>query len=208
MNIDLTAPAILSPTDPLRRRSALPETAGRMPTIDTIHDPAEPDLVWRSHSGWSMLPSFVICGLISVAMLAIGWVFHELEFLRHATAHAATVACISALWLMQLFRWAYRAITVTYRLTPMHLFVDRGPLYPPIPAIALTDIAVIHTVANLCDRMLGTGWLSLEIAGRTSRVRLDGVLRPKSFAGQIREAMHQAQEGQIETHRVALDGVR
>ncbi|VTS07262.1 PH domain-containing protein [Tuwongella immobilis] len=195
-----------------RPRSSLPplsESLSRPPARpQPVLDPAEEDLAWRGFSGWAMLPSFAICSLLSAAVIAAGWYAHQNDWLRIGVTHWMVVGTCSSIWAMQLFRWAYRSITVTVRLTPMHLFRDGGFLYPPQTPIPLANIQDVRTGGSLWDRMLGTGWVEIRSDAEAEPVRLEGIYRPGLFAQQIRQTIHEAEEQRIQSMRVPLSGGR
>src|SRR5215470_6571479 len=92
-------------------------------------DPSQPDLAWRGYSGWAMLPSFLVCLLLSAVLLMSSWFFDEAKGIVHQIGSLTVFALAVAIWIVQLFRWFYRGACYVYRLTPHSLFVDRGFLY-------------------------------------------------------------------------------
>ena len=151
-------------------------------------DPAETDLAWRGYSGWAMLPSFAVCILLSAVLLMGGWFFDEIRGIGERVGSLAFFYIVWAIWIVQGVRWLYRGATYVYRLTPRHIFIDRGFMWPPEPAIDLTKVTRIEVGSNALARLFGAGWLCVYIEGREP-VCLSGLLRPKEFARLIEAAV-------------------
>jgi membrane protein YdbS with pleckstrin-like domain len=154
-------------------------------------DPSHSDLAWRGYSSWAMLPSFVVCGALSAALLLSRWVFDDVRNFDDEVGSLVVFAVVLAIWLAQLFRWIYRGTTYTYRLTPRALFIDRGFLYNAEPSIDLLRIAKIDWGAHWLGRYSGVGWISIHTDDGGKRT-LPGILRPAAFAEEIQAAMHKA----------------
>lgn len=154
-------------------------------------DPAQPDLAWRGYSGWAMLPSFGVCILLSAVLLAGGYVFEDIRGVGREVGWWVLFELTLAIWIVQLLRWLYRGASYVYRLTPSHLYLDRGLLYRPVPPIDLTTVVRIVWGTDLFGRFLGVGWVRVEIEARGAQT-LTGLLRPAAFAEEIEAAMRKA----------------
>jgi hypothetical protein len=82
----------------------------------------EIDVWWGSHAGRAMLPSFVVCGLLTLLL----YVVVHAPVLERGWQQLAFGVSAGAVWLAQLWRWYDRYFTRNYRLTTRHLYVDHG----------------------------------------------------------------------------------
>lgn len=151
------------------------------------NEPAQTDLAWCSYSGWAMLPSFIICILLSGVLLMGGWFFDDIRGLGQQAGSFIFFQITLAIWIVQLLRWLYRGATYVYRLTPNRLFLDRGFLYNASSAIDLEKVTEVHWGSNMLNRFFGVGWVMLESEGRAPEL-LTGILRPAAFAEAIEAA--------------------
>jgi membrane protein YdbS with pleckstrin-like domain len=154
-------------------------------------DPSQPDLAWRGHSGWAMLPSFVVCFLVSVALLTSGWFFEDIRGIGQEVGSWIFFQITAVIWIVQLLRWVYRGASYIYRLTPKFVYVDRGFLYSPVPAIPLCDVTKVTWSAGFFGRFLGVGSVIIDVEVR-GPVTLTGLLQPAAFAEEIETAVAKA----------------
>jgi len=154
-------------------------------------DPAQPDIVWHGYSGWAMLPSFVVCGVLSLFLLMGGWFFDDARSLADQFGSLAFFALTWAIWIVQLFRWIYRGSTYVYRLTARALYLDLGFLYPPERPIELKMVTKVEWGSNVLGRFFGVGWVAVCENDREV-VTFTGIVRPAAFAEQIEAAVHLA----------------
>lgn len=147
-------------------------------------DPSQPDLAWRSYSGWTMIPSFLLCIGLTVVLLMSRWFFDEARSLVEQFSLLGLFGVTWAIWLVQLFRWFYRGSTYVYRLTPQFIFIDRGFLYMPEPPIPLAEVTKVEWGTDLFGRYTGIGWVSVYISNREIET-MTGILRPAAFAEEI-----------------------
>src|SRR5262245_4561765 len=99
---------------------------------DDVED-QEVDLWWGSYAGRTMLPSFVVCLVLTGLIILLAWVYVKRGQLK------LTILCLGGLlWLVQLLRFAYRYFGFNYRLTSKRLFrsQSRQPLQIPLADIA------------------------------------------------------------------------
>ena len=89
-------------------------------------DPAEQDIAWCPYSGKAMLPSFIVCGVLSIALLTSGWFFEDIRGIGQDYGSLIFFQITIAIWLVQGCRWLYRGSTYVYRLTNKHLYIDVG----------------------------------------------------------------------------------
>jgi hypothetical protein len=154
-------------------------------------DPAEPDLYWAGHSGWAMVPGFVLGVIASAAVMLsappIGrWVDMPPDwtaFLRFWLVFLG--------WVAAGIVWAYRGASFVYRLTPLRLYMDFGMLYRPVPPIALVEIDDVECRAWRLGRTFAIGSVIVNAKDRAP-IRLRGIFNPRRFADAIRAAVRSA----------------
>ena len=151
-------------------------------------DPSQPDLAWRGYSGWAMLPGFVICGVLTAFLLMSSYILDDVRGIVQKIGYLAVFAVAGAIWIFQLFRWLYRGAAYVYRLTPKFLFVDRGFLYNPEPAVDLAKVVKVKWGADWLGRFFGVGWVAVGAEGR-DELTLTGLRRPAAFAEEIEAAV-------------------
>jgi len=156
-------------------------------------DPSQPDLAWHGYSGWAMLPSFVVCLLASTVLLTAGWFFDDARSVIDQLGSLAVFALTWAIWIVQLIRWLYRGSTYVYRLTPRHIYLDLGFLYPPEPPVEVAKITDVEWGANLLGRWFGVGWVTVCEDNR-ERITMAGIHRPAALAEQVEAAVKRARE--------------
>jgi membrane protein YdbS with pleckstrin-like domain len=154
-------------------------------------DPAEPDLYWAGHSGWAMLPGFVLGVLASAAVMLsappIGkWVNMPPDWTAFLRFWLVLLG-----WIAAGIVWLYRGASFVYRLTPLRLYADFGMVYPPTPPIPLVEIVEIECRSWSLRRWFRVGSVIVRTQGRPP-VRLRGIFRPDRFADAIRAAVRAA----------------
>ena len=131
-------------------------------------------------------------GLLTVVFLLAGaWVDNAYKSEREIWSWLF-VCATAVLWLVLVLRWAYRGGMYIYRLTPRHLFVDRGFLYGPEPPVVLSRVTAVEWGAGWLGAMVGVGWIAIWEEGRTVPVVLKGIVRPAEFAERVQVQATQA----------------
>jgi hypothetical protein len=162
----------------------------------------EVDVWWGAYSGWTMLPIFVIC-LVLTGLF--GWGCWSL-----APAELARLIFFSGsglLWFVLLARWLWRVFGYNYRLTNRRLFQDRGLFYTNTLRANLAD--VVHVVVERAgwERLVSVGRIRIVLAdGRT--LRLPGVRHPGHVAELLGECVKKARESKGERSAKADEGAR
>jgi membrane protein YdbS with pleckstrin-like domain len=151
-------------------------------------DPAEPDLYWAGHSGWAMLPGFVVGLVLSVVVMFGLTSAGDLVNLNPETTAFIRFWVVLIGWVVAGVVWAYRGSSFVYRLTPQHLFVDFGLVYRPVPPIPLDEIEGIESRAWALRRLFGVGAVIVKAKDRPPVV-MSGIFRPPQFVAAIRRAM-------------------
>src|SRR5262245_23065947 len=81
----------------------------------------EVDVWWGAYCGWTMMPSMIVC-IVLTGLIALGvWLWVPRDYMQ-----LAFVGVGGALWIAQAVRWAVHVFGRTYRLTTRRLYVDCG----------------------------------------------------------------------------------
>jgi hypothetical protein len=152
----------------------------------------EVDVWWGAYAGRTMAPSFVLCGLATVALLAAAaylWTAYDLPpLLVRYTAYGL----IAALWLVQLLLWGSRTVSFTYRLTTHRLLRDHGFVRPAAGELPLARITGVRVERTALERLLGVGRIVIVSQGNSEPLVLDGVRGPDHIAVRIRRCVEHA----------------
>jgi hypothetical protein len=145
----------------------------------------EVDVWWGSYAGRTMLPSFLLCLVLTVLIVPLAWAYVE-----RGQVKLTILGLGGAVWVVQLVHFARRYFGFTYRLTSKRLFrsLSRRP-----EAIPLADIAEVRAERNGLENLVGIGRIYLTFIDKTRpAVVLEGVKKPKQVAELIRNYCHQA----------------
>src|SRR5260370_16961610 len=107
-----------------------------------------------------MIPSFVICALLTGLLVLIVWILWPKNEDRPYLERYTTYILVGAVWLFQLIRWGYRIVGINYRLTNRRLFCQRG-FYTPIAAIDLASITTVRIERDALEGYLKVGRLPI-----------------------------------------------
>jgi hypothetical protein len=153
----------------------------------------ETDIWWGAYAGRTMMPSFVICTLLTGLLVFVVWMLWPKNedrpppYLERYT----TYILVGAVWLFQLIRWGYRILAINYRLTTRRLFCQRG-FYTPFTAIDLTSIATVRIERDALEGYLKVGRLRIvPVDNGQPPMILEGVYNPDQIAALI---MNQVQQ--------------
>jgi hypothetical protein len=154
----------------------------------------EVDVWWGAYAGRTMAPSFVLCGLATVALLAAAaylWTAYDLPPLQ---VRYTAYGLIAALWLVQLLLWGYRTVSLTYRLTTHRLLRDHGFVRPAAGELPLACITTVRVERTALERLLGVGRIVIVSQHNGEPLVLDGVRQPDHIAVRIRRCVEHAQQ--------------
>ena len=147
--------------------------------------PNEPEKeLWEgTYSSKAMVGMWVLCGVVSLAMLAVGiWLN------RHWLWYTLVIA-ILLLWLYAAVSFAYRRLSVRYRLTSKRFFHERGILRHVTDRIEVIDMDDIAFEQSIIDRMVGVGTIRITSSDRSHPILLvAGIEKVKEVAGMMDEA--------------------
>src|SRR5579862_6443501 len=114
---------------------------------------SEVEVWWGSYAGRAMAPSFAVCiALTALIYGGVRWFVPERGWLQFTFFGLA-----SAVWLVQLARWAKRFFTWNYRLTTHFLYVDCGLKRSLCRRFALPPIDRVEVRHTALQKWLGIG---------------------------------------------------
>jgi hypothetical protein len=189
-----SAPVAVQPSQP-----ALPDASvERKPRADD----QEVDVWWGSYSGRTMIPTFVVCTLLSasIALIAV-WLWDE-HWAHPQLMWHMTVLLIVLVWLFPLFVCGYRTVALNYRLTTQRLFRDRGFGHPPADGeMELARITAVRVRYTGLGRWISVGGVCVD-ADCPSCLVLQGIHEPERVADLIRGCAQRARERNGDTRTV------
>jgi membrane protein YdbS with pleckstrin-like domain len=186
----------VNPTDP----PAAPVTAAAAGTDARAGQPAEDaratrapaspveevELWWGAYSGWTMVPSFTVCGFLTGGIVWAAWYWMPPGWVKPTALGAA-----GAVWLMQLARWGYRVLGYNYRLTNCHLWLAHGIRRRAVSVVGLIGVEKVTVERTWLERQLGVGRVRL-VPTVGGPLVLEGVPQPREVADLIRAAVKTA----------------
>src|SRR5437868_3151345 len=115
----------LSADDPEPKQDDGP---ARAPARDAAQ---EKDLWWGGYAARTLLPSFTVCGVLTLvipvaAWYLAAWYLSPSNDEEPGLLHYLAYVLVGGVWLVQLLRLAYRLITYTYRLTTRRILCERS----------------------------------------------------------------------------------
>jgi hypothetical protein len=155
-------------------------------------DPAEPDLAWKGYSSAALLPSFLVCVVATLLLLTGGWFFEDIRGLGQEVGSLVFFGLTAVIWIVQALRSLYLGATYVYRLTPRHLFIDRGFLNRPVPPVELASVAEVVWGHGWLGGFIDVGWVLVR-RGDGAEEWLTGIKHPAAFAAQVRQQLKAAQ---------------
>ena len=152
----------------------------------------ETDVWWGAYSGWTLLPSLLVCIVLTGAIV---WGTRTLVERRHV--QLTFWALTGAVWLVQTYRWSWRVFSINYRLTTRRLLIEHGHWRGQRWSIDLREVVSVEVKCNA----LGT-WTSIgNVLVRTAQgesLTLQSVHAPDEVAARLREASQRIQRGGTE----------
>jgi hypothetical protein len=152
---------------------------------------SEVDVWWGSYAGRAMAPSFAVCIVLTALIYGVTrWLVPERGWLQ-LTFFGLT----SAVWLVQLARWAKRFFTWNYRLTTRFLYVDCGLKRSLCRRFAVRTIDRVEVSCNPLGNCLGFGDLYVWLdEAKMPPVILKALKGPRTVAETIRAVVMKARE--------------
>lgn len=162
----------------------------------------ETDVWYGGYAGRAMLGSFLAClGLTAAALWGLSR-YSQLASSQRDALQMAVTALLGATWLFQTFRWGYRKLATSARLTTRRFFYDRGFLYRDCQVVDLTRLGRVEVRRNLWERCLGLGRLHVFGEGNSQPLIFNGISQPTKIADRLRKQAATSREDQIISARV------
>jgi hypothetical protein len=164
--------------------SASPPSCAPAPlSLDMVDATQEQDICWSAYCGWTMLPSFLACFLLTGGIAWFGFA------VMRPMAQAVILAASGVVWGIQLARWGHRFFSFSYRLTNRRLFIDRGFFFPDRLQVMLAGIDRASVHQDRFEKWIGVGKVRIHLRDRGHETLvLPGVSEPHRFAGLLEEA--------------------
>lgn len=175
-----SAPAGESDAPATPRERLAQAVSGRRNTADE----PEQELWQGTYSSKAMIAMWILCSVFSVAMLAVGiWINKAWLWLY------VVVPVILLAWLYAVGLYAYRRLSVSYRLTNRRFFHERGILRHVTDRIEVIDMDDIAFEQTIIDRMVGVGTIRITSSDRSHPILLvPGIEKVKEVASMMDEA--------------------
>ena len=174
---------------PAPQPAASPQ-GGKVADGDKVADPddgQEVDVWWGCYAARTMLPSFAVCGVLTVLIGVGAWYLWWHDHVDPLVARYGAYALVAGVWFCQFVRGGYRAVLLNYRLTTRRLFLERWFLHSPFTAIDLRRVATVVVERTPLERRLNVGTIRLLDEGAPSPLAiLRGVYQPEVVAAEIR----------------------
>jgi hypothetical protein len=150
----------------------------------------EVDVWWGGYSGWTMLPSFMVCLALTALIAWAAWLLVPKDMLK-----VTILGVVGGLWAGQTVRWLYRVFGYNYRLTTHRLFLSRGFLYAQPLQVSPTAVAHVVLVKTTWDRLVGVGRIKIVPEDKAQPFQvLQGIRRPGPIAELLRSWVQKGKE--------------
>ena len=156
---------------------------------DTVVAVQETDVWWGAYSGWALLPSLLVCVVLTGAI-----VWGTRTFVERRHVQVTFWALTGAVWLVQTYRWGWRVFGVNYRLTTRRLLIEHGHWRPKRWSIELHDVVGAEVKRNLLSAWTGVGRVVVRTA-EGEPVVLESIHAPDEVAAKLSEASQRIQRG-------------
>jgi hypothetical protein len=172
--------------------AALPDEPRRAPPSEA-EEVEEVDLWWGGYAGRTVVPEFVLAGLLTVALVGLAW--YSGAWKGADRLRSLMPILLGGFWLFQVARWLYRVLTANYRLTTRRLLCECGFGHPARPGIELNQVSQIVVERRLFERLAGVGRLRIVVQdGAVPPLILEGVPDPEQVAMLIRRQVQHVRE--------------
>ena len=183
-------------------RSAAPETPAERPPNplspqDRMHKAAagrqgladEPgEELWRGQfSSKAMFGSWVLCGVVTVALLVVGAIW-----VRDVNYWLALLGLIAALWIYHLLLLYYRQLSIRYRLTNHRFIHEKGVLRKVTDRIEVIEMEDVTFEQGPFERLTGVGTIHVVSSDRSHpELTVRGIEDVRHVAGLLDTARRQ-----------------
>jgi uncharacterized membrane protein YdbT with pleckstrin-like domain len=150
-------------------------------------EPQETDVWWGAYSGLTLLPSMLVCVLLTGVI-----VWGTRSFVERRHVQLTFWVLTGAVWLVQSYRWSWRVFGLNYRLTTRRLLIDKGHWQLKRWSVDLRELISVEVIRDFLSAWTGVGHVSVRTA-QNERVILESVAAPEELAAKLRAAMQRSQ---------------
>jgi hypothetical protein len=169
--------------------SAPPAACARPPSDQ------ERDVWWGAYSVRTMIPSLLLCTLLSVNVAVLAGLVWDREPANPQLLWHLSALFVVLIWLFPLLLCGYRAVAFNYRLTTHRLLRDRGFHHPPTAGeVHLARLTAVRVAYTAVGRLAGVGTIEVDAEGAAEPLVLVGVYEPERAADLIRGCAQRARE--------------
>ncbi len=151
----------------------------------------EVELWWGSYSGWTMVPSFAVCLVLTGLIAWAAW-----QLMPQHLWRATTVGAAGVVWAVQLLRFGARVFGCNYRLTTRRLLLAHGVRRMQVAVVELARVRRVTVDRRGLEAAVGVGRVLVQVEGEARPRALEGVRNPQSTADLIRAAVKTARGDQ------------
>jgi hypothetical protein len=155
---------------------------------------AEVELWWGGYAGRTMWPSFLLAGVLALAVVLAAWYGWAVRGLDRLTMRYGAYAIIGCVALVQFGRWGLRIVMWNYRVTTRNLYIERSFVNSRRPAHMLARVRDVAVFQDATNRMVNVGLVRLFVDDGTT-IDLPGVHEPAKVASLIKNAADRARPG-------------
>lgn len=156
--------------------------------------PQETDAWWGAYSARAMLPSTLVCFVLTAVIIVGVWALVEKRYVQWTVWGLAGVV-----WLVQATRWWRRVFGINYRLTTRRLLIEKGHWRPWCCAIELTAITNMEVRLNRLGRWTNVGRIIVHTRSEPAPLVLEGIRSPAVVAARMIAVIREAQPtGELE----------
>jgi hypothetical protein len=146
----------------------------------------EVDVWYGAYAGRTMLPQFLLAGLLSAVLFGLARLLGAWH--GSSVARYLGLAIALAIWALVLTLWLYRMIAINYRLTTRRLFIERGFGHPGRPGVDLNQVDRIDVEFGHLGQKLDVGRLLITLKNdKSGPLILEGVHHPRQVVERIRK---------------------
>jgi membrane protein YdbS with pleckstrin-like domain len=149
-----------------------------------VTDVPEETLWEGSYSPKAMIGSLVLCGLLSIVLVVVAFLFT-----LAAPFSAVLLGAIPVIWIAAGIQFARKRLGIHYRLSNQMFYHRMGLLTRVTDRIELIEIHDVEWSQGLIERAVGVGTIMITSGDRTNpKLRVPGIENVESIASLIDKA--------------------
>ena len=156
-------------------------------SVTKNHDTVEEETLWEgTYAGKAMLGSYMLGGLITIAVFALG------IYVREPWLWWVALGVFIVVWLYIAIQYAKNRFGVRYRLTSHRFFHETGILLHKTDLIEVIDIDDITYTRTIIDRLTGVGTIKIDSSDRSHPLLLiPGIDNVEEVARLFQDTRHE-----------------